>query len=450
MKQFRVVILLVIISVILLIIQLLILHTLIYEEDKEHHTTDSVWQLVHDIVWLTGRNGIPLFLIDPLVLQKIESYNGTSAVSCQLICFNQKVTYLATFSQFAGELEKASFREDLQDHGYSVALSNGLNPSLLRHGFQVNIPLHVIVSSKHHTFLVLIIIFQERSGNFWWHGKLGFSSEQLNKWGISQDKLNYSNQEAAYEKVEIVAAHVDGIKVQVPVNPSVFLQSPKDVAFIECNYDRARKFQETYGKDTSPEAQLFQQSAKKLLVKAKEILDGLGVPFWLSSGTCLGFFRECDIISYSKDVDLGIWIKDYRPEIIPEFSTNNIPLTHQFGKVEDSFELSFQDKDIKLDIFFFYEETNYVWNGGTQARTGKKFKYIFPKFTLCWTEFLNLKVRVPCQTKDYILANYGSNWFEPVKIWDWKKSPPNVQENGKWPLEDWPEVIQLLPLLGEN
>ena len=44
-------------------------------------------------------------------------------------------------------------------------------------------------------------------------------------------------------------------------------------------------------------------------------------------------------------------------------------------QVEDSFQMSFKTiDDIKLDIFFFYEEGTYMWNGGTQAKTGKKFK----------------------------------------------------------------------------
>lgn len=43
-------------------------------------------------------------------------------------------------------------------------------------------------------------------------------------------------------------------------------------------------------------------------------------------------------------------------------------------QVEDSLELSFLSDDVKLDIFFFYEEGDMVWNGGTQAKSGKKFK----------------------------------------------------------------------------
>ena len=74
-------------------------------------------------------------------------------------------------------------------------------------------------------------------------------------------------------------------------------------------------------------------------------------------------------------------------------------------------------------------------------------RYIFPNFSLCWTEFLGMKVRVPCETISYIEANYGKSWAEPIKRWDWKKSPSNVFENGQWDEKDWPEVIQFFEIL---
>lgn len=43
-------------------------------------------------------------------------------------------------------------------------------------------------------------------------------------------------------------------------------------------------------------------------------------------------------------------------------------------QVEDSLELSFLSGDVKLDIFFFYREGDVMWNGGTQAKSGRKFK----------------------------------------------------------------------------
>ena len=90
----------------------------------------------------------------------------------------------------------------------------------------------------------------------------------------------------------------------------------------------------------------------------------------------------------------------------------------------------------------YFQGDDMVWNGGTQARTGKKFKYLFSRFSLCWADFLAVRVRVPCPTVPYLEANYGTRFMEPVKTWDWKKSPPNVRENGRWPKEEWDQVIQ--------
>ncbi|KAM8964153.1 ribitol-5-phosphate transferase FKTN-like [Lycaon pictus] len=221
-----------------------------------------------------------------------------------------------------------------------------------------------------------------------------------------------------------------------------FFCVPRDFTTFALRYHLWKN--EQYLDDNTVEAMAFRKNAKELLQLAAKTLKKLGVQFWLSSGTCLGWYRQCNIIPYSKDVDLGIFIQDYKSDIISAFQDVGLPLKHKFGKVEDSLELSFQGKDdIKLDIFFFYEETDHMWNGGTQAKTGKKFKYLFPKFTLCWTEFVDMKVHVPCETTEYIEANYGKTWKIPVKTWDWKRSPPNVQPNGIWPISEWDEVIQL-------
>jgi hypothetical protein len=247
-------------------------------------------------------------------------------------------------------------------------------------------------------------------------------------------------------RVEIIRSKIDGLVLHLPNPVTNFMKSPEEVKFIECDKVRANSFHSKYGRDESEESNSFRTKATQLLSKVKRLLDELEIPFWLSSGTCLGYYRQCDFITYSRDVDIGIWIDDYKPEMIDVFSVNDLPLIHSFGKIEDSFELSFIDGDIKLDVFFFYKEQNYFWNGGTQARTGLKFKYIFPRFSLCWTEFVDLKIRIPCETQAYIEANYGQNWFEPIKEWDWKSSPSNVEPNGKWPIDQWKDVIKLIPM----
>lgn len=89
-----------------------------------------------------------------------------------------------------------------------------------------------------------------------------------------------------------------------------------------------------------------------------------------------GYARECGIISHSKDVDVGVMAESYTDALDHVLSLHGLRLLIRLGKPEDSFELSFIDQSgIKLDIFFFYENPNgSFWNGGTQVKTGKKFK----------------------------------------------------------------------------
>ena len=72
------------------------------------------------------------------------------------------------------------------------------------------------------------------------------------------------------------------------------------------------------------------------------------------------------------------------------------------------------------------------------------FRYTFPKFDLCWTVLLDLKLRVPCPSLQIIETEYGKNWIEPVvKEWVWNKGSANIKENGVWPKEEWGEVLQV-------
>lgn len=58
-------------------------------------------------------------------------------------------------------------------------------------------------------------------------------------------------------------------------------------------------------------------------------LTRFGLGFFLNSG----WYRQCNVIPHSKDVDLGVFIRDYKADIIPAFQKAGLPLKHKFGKV---------------------------------------------------------------------------------------------------------------------
>ncbi|XP_077500425.1 ribitol-5-phosphate transferase FKTN-like [Amblyomma americanum] len=434
---------------VLLAVQSVVLQYIFKQEKDSVQHFSPTWSLIRDVADAAAQTNFPLFILDAGILQCLaDKPTPSERPSCFDLPHGHAFVQFGSLGQFATQKEH-DFLGLLSHAGYHTSKLSVPNPKVLAHGLEVHIPTHYLISQKQNALHV--VVFHERPGNFWWHAAAALDEDanrtenvSFNKLIKSASSLQFLKSDGAYDKVEVLPCELGGGMHSFA--PTQFDSFVDEQPFVECNTTRARLFHTIHGRDETPEAELFRLKVHRLLVKVKQLLGELDVPFWISSGTCLGFFRQCDVIPYTTDVDIGVFIKDYKPEIISAFSTHDIPLTHLFGKVEDSYELSFRDRDVKLDIFFFYEEDDHVWNGGTQARTGKKFKYTFPKFKLCWTEFLDIKLRIPCETQKYIEANYGSNWFQPIKRWDWKASPPNVEENGVWPVEEWPHVIKLFPL----
>ncbi|XP_041825986.1 fukutin [Melanotaenia boesemani] len=404
------------------------------------------WQLVKKFLALAQHFKLPLFLVDTAALallsrdSLLQRDHMVHEPHCSFLCTGRPITSFAVHANL-WKYDPA-FLLAAQQKGFELLELRGEDPRLasLDTLSGQEIPLHFLF--RLHSYIIHVVFLYERSGNYLWHGELRLKAHMDRSFAPFK-QLDYGRYAGAYDRQELILTVLDGLNVRVPRNISRFLFQQQHARFLECRYRDARNFLQLYPDDSSSAAVDFRRKVKTLLHLAARTLAQLHIPFWLSSGTCLGWFRQCSVISYSRDVDIGIFITDFRSDIIPAFRDAGLSLKHKFGKVEDSLELSFVRDDVKLDIFFFYEDGDVVWNGGTQAKSGRKFKYVFPRFSLCWAELLELKVRVPCQTLDYIMANYGTAWTVPVRTWDWKSSPSNVQENGVWPLAEWAGLIQV-------
>ncbi|RZF44734.1 hypothetical protein LSTR_LSTR000686 [Laodelphax striatellus] len=435
-----------------LLLQLIIFLIILHSMDDEFrwnwyspnlNFTDPVDDL--DIVkQVLSDHGYSIYIIDKDLLQNNSNIaiitNNQKCLVCKYL--NSRTLEMAV----SKDIEREVFKTFRSIGFHSVSFSCTKNSLDLQGEIST-----AYLIKRHYSFL--IVVLRKREGNNWWFGHMKNDINYIGKLtsiGVPFSNIKhtlFARSEGMIEKFKASWKFIPGTHLDFlfPVNITAFLLDSSKCRYVECNQERANRFNRTYGLVQTKSAQRFRHKAWKLLSKAKAVLDSLGIEFWLNSGTLLGYARECDIIAHSRDVDIGTMAGSYSDKIEPAMTSHGLRMILRLGRPNDSLELSFSDQSsIKLDVFFFYRDSDGTyWNGGTQVKSGRKFKYTFPPFELCWTLFKGLKVKVPCNTEKFVEANYGPNWFTPVTKWDWKSSPFNVRPNGQWPPTEWPFVIQV-------
>lgn len=174
---------------------------------------------------------------------------------------------------------------------------------------------------------------------------------------------------------------------------------------------------------------LSKQIAFKNLLKFKEILDYLNIPFWLDGGTLLGAYRDTGFCEDDEDdIDLGMWNDDV------EFNNNKVDLINiaiQAGfKIyhEWKYQIAFKKEGFKIDLFLHREIENdavhllygkSIDSDKTEKWGGVVYKYI-PAVVPAYF-FKNFKVIVfkghaflmPDRVEEYLTLKYG-DWRTPV------------------------------------
>lgn len=179
-----------------------------------------------------------------------------------------------------------------------------------------------------------------------------------------------------------------------------------------------------------------------ILKRTKKALDRLDIPMFLSSGTCLGYFREGKFIEHDYDIDVGIFAKDYDPKIVTEMKKEGLLLYRVLGDKKTGMELSFRlpktilGRHAKIDIFLHYFELNkrtgkkYIsWYTYRAPKFEEKVKYRVPMFGIKEVKFMGIKVYVPNPTINYIENHYGEDWMIPRKPfvdYVYHKSPKSI------------------------
>ena len=187
------------------------------------------------------------------------------------------------------------------------------------------------------------------------------------------------------------------------------------------------------------------------------ILQELGVPFFLICGTALGFHREGRFIPHDPDIDLGIFHSDFQaldnsqnPHLlveIQEAAKSRFRLVASWGKISDGLEMKFKHHDTKVDVdlMLLYRDQDQYWLASYVIKKRKSKKgnkkgrivgidtyqykwlrgYVQDSLELTSIQGKTFQI-IP---KKWLNLNYGPDWSTPQVFSYWQGVKKNFYRN---------------------
>jgi hypothetical protein len=157
------------------------------------------------------------------------------------------------------------------------------------------------------------------------------------------------------------------------------------------------------------------------LLEVSEILDNLGIPYFLLQGTALGAYRDRGFTPTERDIDLGILIEHFKAgEICKALIEANYAVETRDRHSPFSFAhtiVVYKD-GIKADLVGLH-----LWNGFRFTNTPDNPTEILEPYCIVHTHSLLEKYQpvtvfgkhfwVPSPIEDYLRLEYGPDWRTP-------------------------------------
>lgn len=157
-------------------------------------------------------------------------------------------------------------------------------------------------------------------------------------------------------------------------------------------------------------------------------------------------------MAHDLDVDFGCFDPERYIEVRAAMIEAGFTPYRNHGTPEHGYEQRFQFKDVRVDIFYFYEGTfrdgkpvedpELCWQGSWDK--DKLLVSEFPRDIVSETvpfEFQGITVPVPCEYEAMLVARYG-DWLTPVLKWDWRRDPKCLVKKHKAALADTTFLIK--------
>ena len=173
----------------------------------------------------------------------------------------------------------------------------------------------------------------------------------------------------------------------------------------------------------------------KVLREIKKILGSAGIEFFLTSGTLLGYQREHNILEHDKDIDIGIFEREFikvggLKRIAALFVSEGFTVALMLGSEKEGLQISFTKEGVGLDIFVYYDYDDQHYSMDCYYRFIKRLKYLYKRFELKECTFLGEKFRIPDNPVQHLLDDYGEGWSVPDPKYCWFTQPNSVYPYG--------------------
>lgn len=184
----------------------------------------------------------------------------------------------------------------------------------------------------------------------------------------------------------------------------------------------------------------FQEHGTEVLKKFTECMDTNHRPYVMFAGSMLGAIREHGFIKHDLDIDTGMWIDDFSPDIILELEDAGFRVLHSFSIDNDRLgkELTFEHlrTGVHIDIFFFYPPfdklpyfCDFIQEAGMKVheRLPRRIELPLVKKRRK-VSFENIEVYVPENVEELCALRYGPDYMTPNPNWNWKRAKDSTIE----------------------
>ncbi|CAD5223009.1 unnamed protein product [Bursaphelenchus okinawaensis] len=172
--------------------------------------------------------------------------------------------------------------------------------------------------------------------------------------------------------------------------------------------------------------------------------DKQNVTVFLIGGSLLGWYRECDIIEHTHDLDFAIQYKEYRTEFFKHLDSV-YRRRFRAGRIEEGLETSYHVwGNVRADFFIMYQKnktTEYI--AGMMPWKRQVIRYYSPRITkMCSGDLHGQLVYVPCNTEAILESTYGKQWYKdvPTNSYNYAESSSNTEMGEVFSEAQWLSV----------